>query len=227
MKIKNNKAFTLAEVLITIGIIGVVAAMTIPTLLSNYTKKRTITKLQRAISVLNQAYRQSVDDVGDSIDEAYNMGTENYINTYWAPYIKINQICKTYSDCGYKSNTPFYNTDGKTLQGSAAFIQNSRIGIRTMDGFTYIIFTSSWKAGEFNIPTNWVWVDLNGPAAPNTFGKDVFFLLRVEDKGIMPYGYDQPQSYIDANCKQQTQGATCAEKIRRAGWVIDKSYPWK
>lgn len=82
MKIKNNKAFTLAEVLITIGIIGVVAAMTIPTLLSNYTKKRTITKLQRAISVLNQAYRQSVDDVGDSIDEAYNMGTENYINTY-------------------------------------------------------------------------------------------------------------------------------------------------
>ena len=38
------KAFTLAEILITLGIIGVVAAMTIPTLITNYQKKQTVTK---------------------------------------------------------------------------------------------------------------------------------------------------------------------------------------
>ena len=45
----NNRraAFTLAEVLITLGIIGVVAALTIPTLIANYKKKQAISKLQK------------------------------------------------------------------------------------------------------------------------------------------------------------------------------------
>lgn len=54
-KIKMS-AFTLAEVLITLGIIGIVAAMTIPTLITNHQKRQTVVKLQRAISVMNQAY---------------------------------------------------------------------------------------------------------------------------------------------------------------------------
>lgn len=68
--------FTLSEVLITLGIIGVVAAMTIPILITNYQKKETVTKLRRAISILNQAYRLSFDDNGDaSAQEAMDMGT--------------------------------------------------------------------------------------------------------------------------------------------------------
>ena len=62
---KKEIAFTLAEVLITLGIIGIVAAMTIPTLITNNQKKQTVVKLQRAISVLNQAYKLSYDDVGE------------------------------------------------------------------------------------------------------------------------------------------------------------------
>ena len=46
-------AFTLAEVLITLGIIGVVAALTLPTLISNYKKQTYVTGLQKAYSVLN------------------------------------------------------------------------------------------------------------------------------------------------------------------------------
>lgn len=222
-----KKAFTLAEVLITLGIIGIVSAITLPTLITNYQKKKTVSQLQRAISVLNQAYRQSVDDLGDSIDEAYNMGTKEYINTYWGPYLKINQICEKYSDCGYTNNRPFYKPNGKDKQGSDAFVRNSRIGVKTMDGFTYIFFTSNWTAeGGFSTPTNWVWVDLNGEAKPNIFGKDVFELRRIDDKGIQPLGYGQSETYVNNFCTENN-GATCAEKIRRAGWVIDKSYPWK
>ena len=55
----KDKGFTLAEILITLGIIGVVAAMTIPTLITNYQKKASVTKLQKAISILNQAYKLS------------------------------------------------------------------------------------------------------------------------------------------------------------------------
>lgn len=47
---RNNKvAFTLAEVLITLGIIGVVAAMTLPTLIANYQKRQTVVQLKKSI----------------------------------------------------------------------------------------------------------------------------------------------------------------------------------
>ena len=53
--LKEKFAFTLAEVLITLGIIGIVSAMTIPTLINNYQKKVTVTRLQQTYSMLNQA----------------------------------------------------------------------------------------------------------------------------------------------------------------------------
>ena len=78
MDIKNLKllptkaevGFTLAEVLITLGIIGIVATLTIPSLINNYQKKQTVTKLQKAISVLNQAYKLAYDDVGEPTPKA-------------------------------------------------------------------------------------------------------------------------------------------------------------
>ena len=51
-----SRAFTLAEVLITLGIIGVVAALTIPTLISKYQEKQTIVKLKKVYSILQNAY---------------------------------------------------------------------------------------------------------------------------------------------------------------------------
>ncbi len=57
-------AFTLAEVLITLGIIGVVAAMTIPSLVQKYKEKQRVTQLKKAYSVLNQAFLMAVNDYG-------------------------------------------------------------------------------------------------------------------------------------------------------------------
>ena len=51
-KFKSKKAFTLAEVLITLGIIGVVVAMTMPTLINNYQKKLAVTRLKHFSSMM-------------------------------------------------------------------------------------------------------------------------------------------------------------------------------
>ena len=59
-------AFTLAEVLITLGIIGVVAAMTLPSLVANYKEKQRVTQLKKSYSVLQQAYLRAVEKYGDS-----------------------------------------------------------------------------------------------------------------------------------------------------------------
>ncbi len=61
---KKKKAFTLAEVLITLGIIGIVAAMTLPTLVQKYKEKQRVTQLKKAYSILNQAFTMAVNDYG-------------------------------------------------------------------------------------------------------------------------------------------------------------------
>lgn len=59
--------FTLAEVLITLGIIGVVAALTLPALIQNYQKKATATSVKKAYSELNQVIQMAKADYGDHL----------------------------------------------------------------------------------------------------------------------------------------------------------------
>ena len=58
-------AFTLAEILITLGIIGVVAAMTIPSIIIDYQKKHTVEALKKAYSTLDQALVSSIFENGE------------------------------------------------------------------------------------------------------------------------------------------------------------------
>ena len=51
-KFNKAKAFTLSEVLITLGIIGIIAAMTLPSLVGRYQEKVTVTRLKKYYSIL-------------------------------------------------------------------------------------------------------------------------------------------------------------------------------
>ena len=227
-RVRGKKAaFTLAEVLITLGIIGVVAAMAIPNLITAHQKRVTVTKLQKAISILNQAYRRSYDDVGEAnLDEAMAMGANAYFEKYWAPYLKTSRICETYDKCGYKSN--YYKLMNGNQDTVGISWVNHRLPIYTMDGMFYDIFVSG---GSNVTSTGLIFVDINGAAPPNTFGKDVFVLERVIDgeKGgvVLPYCSKYTNTLVNKGCSASSGGWCCAEKIKRAGWVIDKSYPWK
>lgn len=96
----KKSAFTLAEVLITLGIIGVVAAMTIPTLLAKYQEKQTVTKLKQTYSILSQAIRSVQEDVGTPDD--WELSGRNYstddsvlIAQNLLPALKVVQDCGT------------------------------------------------------------------------------------------------------------------------------------
>ena len=102
MNLKLRKAFTLAEVLITLGVIGVVASMTIPTLIQEHKKSTVATKLKKASSTLMQAYNMSIAEYGDSALESNREGFEannpdsalEMFNKYYVPYIKILKVEK-------------------------------------------------------------------------------------------------------------------------------------
>lgn len=84
-----KKGFTLAEVLITLGIIGVVAALTLPSLITNYRKKQTVAQLKKVYSELSQAAQMSVVQNGDMKNWDYSLTGEEFFNTYLSNFIKM------------------------------------------------------------------------------------------------------------------------------------------
>ena len=78
--LNKRVAFTLAEVLITLGIIGVVAAMTIPNLVNTYKEKVRVSKVKKAYSVLANAYNLAKSEYGsiEQWDLPEPSDTQNY-----------------------------------------------------------------------------------------------------------------------------------------------------
>ena len=112
---KGSRAFTLAEVLITLGVIGVVSALTMPTLIKHYQQHETVNRLKETYSILYNAVRMSETenglletwDIPDSLwegaSDCYGKG-KIFFEQYLKSYIKIAKDC-TASECWVKNHT--------------------------------------------------------------------------------------------------------------------------
>ena len=223
---KNNRfGFTLAEVLITLGIIGVVAAMTIPTLVGNYKYMVLQNQFKAAYSDLNQAAKlfQLHHDI--TVSE-YNAANNNSVNTLKEFSKEFNAVLKT-SDLKHSSTDSDGNSIGArpyewvSINGTAKLPSNC-----DTSGFFWdtqgrvIAFDDPPQAGE-NGPK--VCIDINGEKAPNRYGVDYFIFMFTTDGYVIPWGQehkDNPEctsnisncSIIPAdNCKYSTnEGDACA-----------------
>ena len=225
--INGSKAFTLAEVLITLGIIGVVAALTMPSLVANYQKKQTVAKLKKVYSTIAQAYEMSKNENGPSvdwIDTSTTVNTENvkkYVQTFWLPYFKSIQECSKFGDCAYNVNAQ--SPDGSSL----SMIDNNRYSIILNDG-TFIAFVPFSR--DSNNQTIWAgdqkfYIDLNGPQKPNIIGKDVF-LFKIINGQITSFCHNYSQANINSSCQRNGNCHCCTTKIMMDGWEIKDDYPW-
>lgn len=102
--------FTLAEVLITLGIIGIVAALTLPSLITNYKRQEASARLKKFNSMMGQALILSVNENGDVNEWDMNLPKAEFAKKYWAPYLKILSI-KEKND-----NTYIYFPDGTSVR---------------------------------------------------------------------------------------------------------------
>ena len=91
-KFRKNLGFTLAEVLITLGIIGVVAAMVLPTLIQQYHNVKVESQLKKIHAVMNQAIRLSEQENGPKDYWLTQLRTKAGIEKYILPYLKYMKV---------------------------------------------------------------------------------------------------------------------------------------
>ncbi len=226
------KAFTLAEVLITLGVIGIVAAMTIPTIAAKIDHVQKISLLKKSHSAINQSVKLASDDYGDFNSWDNTLPTMEFLTKYIAPYMKITLYCTNYKVCNYPNSRPWSRYNGN--DNYTGFNDFSRIPFFSIDGILYSI---SLNGGPTDLDTeveydynyigrNAIFVDVNGPNLPNRFGNDVFVLSRNNDGSIMPLGYQLSNELINKDCSKNGKCLYCAEKLRRNGWKSTNDYPW-
>jgi len=202
-------AFTLAEILIVLGIIGIVAEMTIPTLINGIYKKDTVVKLKKSYSILAQATEQISNDCGGNLmycltnpDSADNDATtrQELTNLYKAK-LSIVKDCtdgvttKCFADTTYKllQGNPWINYDTHFAYDRSRFILSDGVAV-----------SIDWN-GARNF---FVMLDINGIKKPNWVGKDLFYLYYdpTTTKATLKPG--------DANdCSLSGNGTGCAAKI--------------
>lgn len=186
MKLSRLIGFTLAEVLITLGIIGVIASLTIPTLMQKQKDMATISAVKKSMSVISNAFISAVQDEGPPTGWTLGNGGVTILDNL-APYLKISKNCGIRVGCfptgSYKlldRTTDDWNIDSDFDSGKAMLGDGSLIVTKTNGNCNDMIGTLSNICGT-------IWVDVNGFKTPNTKGLDLFGFYMTKDK-IVPIG---------------------------------------
>ena len=204
----------MAEVLITLAVVGVVASMTIPTLINKHREQVTVAKVKKFYSTMSNAYLLSVKDNGYAnewdVDKALNSTTANQIAGYLKPYLKIIKDCGTSSGCLNYKNNEIKFLNGNNYNGNYD-VNNADYKVILSDG-SYVWWqrvnsTSDWCTTSNNV-CMLVYTDINGGKAPNTIGKDIFY-FNIKAGGVAPS--------TENNCKKSSYGWGCSGYIMQNG----------
>lgn len=212
--LKNLKAFTLAEIMLVMAIIGVVAVLTLPTLGSNMEEKKVVSALRKIYPELEASYTAMVRDYGspaewDVPSDEYE--SVEYMNTLLderiSKYMNVSSDCGTGTGCfpsfSFVENDTNYVKyllkDGSSVAMSLVPMQEIRE--------TYIGNGSADSNDHPDCPgyLGEIYVDVNGPKGENMKNYDIFNFQICYPNGIVPMGINR----IDANDKNYT-----------AGWVL-------
>jgi len=237
--LKKLAAFTLAEVLITLGIIGVVAAMTIPTLIQAQQKRKIEAVLKEDYSVIQQVMKfTEYDDVSLDLNVPDDLdGAKKWFETFMQPHLKFSSVCYDSAGC-WQAKNPTRTLDGSTAQWNRTGI-GVGIGIVTVkllngsnldiDGYSQYDMKRFFGVDTKSETSLAFYIDANGDNLPNVIGKDIFILVWTED-GIFPAGISETNETINQNCSSSASGINpgyyCLMRIKNNGWEIPNDV-WK
>ncbi len=222
---KRRAAFTLAEVLITLCIIGVVAAMTMPSLMNKIQNRHLVTALKKSYSILSQATTMIqiehpssewtfYDEAGEGVEPVWEL---------YKPYLKMTKDCGcAYHSVGCWSKDITKMLNNKNYQyGGEYYNGQGTCSAILADGSSIVldVFSDTKITGVNNGSLVFI-VDVNGDKAPNQFGKDVFTFGIRTDKGIIvPAGTDNDFPLCSTTSDNAFAGFDCAAKVLQEGKI--------
>lgn len=238
-ELKKQAGFTMSEVLITLGIVGIIAAMTLPALIGKYQKHVTVNKLKKSYTTLAQMFVRTQEDNGGmetwdfsnivdySQGTAFNEVLPKIAQTYFLPYLDVLQDCGTSCKRVSKNNYKWLNNQLINQYASHLY---------------YTIFLKDGSIIFFSLNNNGVKlfdliisVDINGDKGPNVSGKDVFHYYLNADQvsrtnfwGLTGTNVKRETLLKDSGrgCNKNGTGQYCGALIQYDGWKISDDYPW-
>ncbi len=213
----QKSSFTLAEVLITLVIIGIIAAITVPLIYVNYQKQSTISKLKKAYSEFSSAVRMSETENGPVSTWDFTLTNKEFVEKYLEKFIIVNTYGKERPDPSVNAYVFYegYNLDGQKL--------NTLSGVtwyNLADGTSFKIF-SNIANGYF-----WIFIDLNSDSKPNRLGRDIFMFDLYKQSKFIFWPYDWNIYTCKKGTGVQYAGGYCGAVIFNNGWEMPKDYPW-
>lgn len=218
---KKHCAFTLAEVLITLGIIGVIAALTIPTLMNTIQDLQYKSALKKVYSTLSQVHLKLSNDNGGAFTGATSACSDS---DCFRNLFKNNMNILSSCDAGNvegvcfpsDSSIKFLNGNAIVPWATASIAGSSGMVLQDGTSLVFILDDPTCASSTFSPRTDycgWITVDINGLKAPNTWGKDIYTFFVFKEK-IMPsvYNVTSGGSIIDDCGVGNNYGQSCASK---------------
>ena len=205
----RKTAFTLAEVLITLGIIGVVAALTLPALINNYEKSVVETRMQKFYTNINAALKLSIVENGDMVDWTFPQdyydadGSEKFFNTY------------------LKNNLQYL----KTVPRVTTSWPTNGIEVDLNDGSAFVLSGT------------WITYYPNANKKLRSGVDSFIFIINKNGNSVIPHGNElklnentlKKVNDVVYSCNGNTHrdyNRSCAAYIMQNGWKIPEYYPW-
>jgi prepilin-type N-terminal cleavage/methylation domain-containing protein len=210
----RKKGFTLAEVLITLSIIGVVAALTIPTVTKNIEKAQCRAAFKKNYAAIAYAAGMIRTDNGDTLAGAFGDSSisDTPFRSEFLKYLPSAKVCtEGTAGCWHGNNVVKY------LSPVMGYACNG------FDVYANVILSSGALAVfEFDSPTctsganndlcGRIVIDVNGFKGPNVIGKDIFRIWVRKDK-IEPDGVGVVPGTANWQCKLTDTGWHCGSAV--------------
>lgn len=213
---KRKRGFTLAEVLIALGVIGIIAAITVPAIIQNQQERSTVSALKKADATLSQAYLRAKSKYGEPNNwtaSTGGAGASAFFNKM-KEFLNVSLNCARTAGLGcFAKGVNYHNLDNSTT--SILDNQTSYDKIKLADGISMLFMlntnactdTGGSSLNLKNSICGSIYVDINSDKDPNVLGKDTFGFY-VTKYGIVPLGTPADNLPFETSCDSFSEFCT-------------------